>query len=311
MFLNLLQPPKYVVPTLASISPKGEVHAFELTQVPDLHDVFMHSVAVSDTMVALLVSAARENKEGSVTVTASNGSTWEQKENTAERHNYIATFDRKGEFQDLVQLDDDLRPYRLGVFPSGYFLISATTGPYRPEQLLLLKNDGTILEYLNPPENYADSPDANPNSPQSKFPPGGIVGLQELIPVRDSIFVVNTHKRPLLEVRDSGAIRMIVPKLPKGVVIEGVIPSDQGLYLRASSDPDNSHKSVIYEVDEQDGSILRQFALPGNMIAAGIACVNNGSFLSFQYGDGGAFIPLTGTPEAPSVGDRSQDSRAK
>ena len=43
-----------VVPTLASISPKREVHAFELTQVPDLYDVTMHSFAVSDSMVAPL-----------------------------------------------------------------------------------------------------------------------------------------------------------------------------------------------------------------------------------------------------------------
>ena len=94
-------------------------------------------------------------------------------------------------------------------------------------------------------------------------------------------------------------------------MIEGVIPSDQGLYLRASDDPDNSHESVIYEVDEQDGSILRQFTLPGNMIAAGIACVNNGWVLSFRCGDGGAFIPLAGTPEAPSVEDQVQHSGAK
>lgn len=96
----------------------------------------------------------------------------------------------------------------------------------------------------------------------------------------------------MLEVSEGGSIRTIHPHLPDGVTIDGLIASDHNLYARAKG----SEKESIYEIEAQSGAVLRRFEVGEGQSPGGIACIDDGKFLSFDHGDG-KLIPLVGTPE--------------
>jgi hypothetical protein len=61
----------------------------------------------------------------------------------------------------------------------------------------------------------------------------------------------------------------------------------------------------IYELNTQDGAILRRFQLENNGSGADVACIHDGKFLSFEHGEG-KLVPLVGTAE-PSADAVSPD----
>jgi hypothetical protein len=92
-----------------------------------------------------------------------------------------------------------------------------------------------------------------------------------------------------------GAIRAIHPKLPTGMQIEGVIPSDRGLYVIVGTDGVKPvDQGTIYDVSPGDEGLLRGFELSDNRTAFDVACVNDRKFLSIDYGDA-KVVPLVGT----------------
>src|SRR6185437_8364133 len=71
-----------------------------------------------------------------------------------------------------------------------------------------------------------------------------------------SIYLLqNKTDSPILEVSESGAVRVIKPKLRDGLKIDMLIPSDQNLYGRMSDTKDGS----IFEFDENNGDVLKRF----------------------------------------------------
>src|SRR2546423_1591392 len=91
------------------------------------------------------------------------------------------------------------------------------------------------------------------------------------------LIVQNKTTFPLLEINEAGMIRAIHPKLPTGTQIDTVIASDQNLYAFVNPKDD----AAIYELDEQDGSVIRRFVLPDAVPP--VACVHDEKFLSFEH----------------------------
>jgi hypothetical protein len=156
-------------------------------------------------------------------------------------------------------------------------------------KLALLKEDGTILRYIRVEDG------AMPDSALNKGPKGKgpevYVAPSQFVPHGQSIvFVQNKTKFPLLEVSEAGAIRVIRPKLPEGVFIETLIPSDGNLYARVTEIANGS----IYELNPKSGAVVRRFRMEEDTNGAEAACVHEGKLLAFEYGEG-ALIPLVGT----------------
>ena len=91
-----------------------------------------------------------------------------------------------------------------------------------------------------------------------------------------------------------------------GEQIEAAIPSDRSLYVIASPETtERGSAGVIYEVNREDGSLLRRFELTAGR-ASQVACIHEGKFLSLDHRDG-KIVPLLGSPEPANVGQqRSQ-----
>jgi hypothetical protein len=166
-------------------------------------------------------------------------------------------------------------------------------------QLAMLKDDGTLLRTLQIPR--GDAPESLLGTKDGSGKGSAVyVAPTQFVPKGHSIVIVqNKTTFPLLEVNEGGAITAIPIKLPQGTQIDALIPSEHNFYARVNPISDGS----IYEISAQEGTVLRRFALNDGRDSAGVACVHDGKFLSFDHGDG-KLVPLIGTAE-PAVNPAS------
>jgi hypothetical protein len=297
-----LQPPLYAPPPLllTSVSPSGRANTFPLDQVTEqLYDVREVDHYASDSAVIFLIKAARENKLAKQTYTKSDGTEAEFTKNTADRHSYIVSFDRDGRYKKTVEADASFEMKQLGVFPSGDLLAFGYDEKDHTPKLAMLKDDGTLLRFLQIPK--GDAPESMFGTKDGSGKGAAVyIAPAQFVPEGHSIIVVqNKTSFPLLEVNEGGEITAIPTKLPKDTRIEGLIASDLNLYARVNPATDGS----IFEIGAHDGTVLRRFELGDGRSASGVGCVHDGKFLSFEHGDG-KLVPLIGTAE-PSAGKQS------
>lgn len=280
-------PPKWSV---FSVSLSGKAHTFPLSQVPELYDLREDDHYPGDSEVVFLVYAARENKRSEQKVITDRGQA-EITRNAAEHHSYVVTFDREGNYKKTVQVDAGFRPMRVGIFSTGMFLAYGFDESDHSAKLALLKEDGSLLKFLELPA--GSSPDSAMSDGSGKQR-----GASQLNPVQfvrdgDAIVIVqNKTNLPLVEVNEAGALRVIRPKLRSDLQISMLIPGDPGhLLARVGGKEEGS----VYEVSSSDGSILRRFLLGREWMGGQVACMHEGKFLSFDQA-GGVLAPVIGTP---------------
>jgi hypothetical protein len=277
---------------LVSISPDGEAHDFRLDQIPDLYDVNPKGQYASESKIAFLVIAATEDKQGKQEFATSDGAKHEITKNLAEHQDYLIIFDRKGNYQKTVRVDDVMAIHRMAVFPSGAFLAWGFDPQDHSPKLAVFKDDGTLLRFVEIPKKDAPASLMGTQNDSGKGPAVFVRPVQ-LVPHGDSIVVVqNKSKFPLLEVSEAGTVRPIRPKLPEGVQVKTLIPSDENLYAQA----DDVGGELIYELNAQDGSILKRFQIDKREQGAGVACIHDNKFLSFEPRDG-KLVPRIGTAD--------------
>ncbi len=301
VFANLVLQPSELSPPvelIVSIAPSGEVHEFRLDQLSELHDVMPKGDYASESEVVLLVRAAPEDKQGKKSFVTSDGVEHEVTGNLAEHHDYLVIFDRKGNYKKRVQIDDSFAVYRVGMFPSGAFLAFGFDHGDHSPKLMMLKEDGTLLKLLDLSKNHAPASMFGTLDGSGKGPAIFVKPVQ-LMPYGDSIVVVlNQSKFPLLEVNGAGAMRAIKPKLPEGMQINMLIPSDENLYALTNETRDGS----IYELNAHDGKVLRRFQVADHGLGVEVACVHDGKFLSFAHSEGN-LVPMIGTAEPVASAD--------
>jgi len=291
---------KYSEPLeLVSVPPSGEAHEFRLDQITDLYDIRLKAYYASESGVLFLVIAASEDKQGKQEFVSSDGAKHEIAANLAEHHDYLVAFDRKGDYKETIQLDDTLAIQKVAAFPSGMLLSFGFDRQDRTPKLFMLKDDGSLLKFLEIPRGAAPTSVFRTQFDNGEGPAVFVKPVQ-LLPRGDTILVVqNKSKFPVLEVNEAGAVREIKPKLPEGMQINSLIPSDGNLYAQI----DGFKNGLIYELNPQDGSVVRRLEVANNAIPAEpVACVHDGKFLAFYHGEG-KLIPLVGTAQpAPEAG---------
>jgi hypothetical protein len=301
---GLPPPPPGLPPMLlTSIPPAGRSLTFRLDQVPELYISSEVDHFASDSDVIFLVRGSRENKptKQAYAVGSYHG---ESTSNAAEQHIYIVAFSREGEYRRTIEIGDAFRIQRIAVFPSGTFLAFGYNAKDDSPKLAMLKEDGTLLKYLE--ISKGDAPESMVSGADAPHP--HVIAATELVPQGRSILVVqNETTWPLLEVGEGGAVRAIHPKLPKGELIEAVIPADRNLFVIAEAETDNGYPvGLIYEVSPENGNVLRRFVLSDGKRAANVmACVHDGKFLSIDYGDG-KVVPLIGSAEPATGADQPE-----
>jgi|GEM_PF-6299890 len=291
VFISMLRPPDFQGQILTSVSTSREARAFELSQVPELFDLSEVSHYASDSGVVFLVRAAHKNDQTKQGFVTSDGTRGEFPRNATEHSFFIVTFDRAGKYTKTVQVENSFRILRLGAFPSGLLLAYGYAEEDSSPRLALLKDDGTLLKFIQVPDGVAPqaalAKDAKAKSAARFIAPVQMVGRGGLI-----YLVQNKTSFPILEVSEAGAARPIGPQLPAGVQINMLVSSDDDLYARVGETSEGS----IYELSSEDGTVIKRFEVVNDESGADIACIHDGKFLSFEHGSG-TLIPLVGTPE--------------
>jgi len=276
------------IEVLVSATLSGEAHEFRLDQLHDLDDAKQKTHYATDSELAMLVIAAPEDKEGKESFVTSDGVKHEVAANVAERHDYLVIFDRDGTYRKTIQLDDAMALLRVGVFASGNLLAFGFDRVDRSPKLALFNSDGSLLRFLEIPK--GDVPTSMLRSQDSEGKgPAVFVAPTQFVPYRDSIIVVQNETRfPLLDVNEAGAVRAIKPKLPQGVRVDSLIPSDANLYALGEG-KDHS----IFELNAEDGSVVRRLQTEKAEDTV-VGCVHDSKFLSFEHSQG-KLVPLLGT----------------
>ncbi len=219
-----------------SVSLSREVHSFSFDQIPHIYDLMIGDAYIGESEVVVQIWGATEYQEGKRHITFPNGETKESTADVAEHHHYILVYGRDGRFKRMVQLDDSFRIHALGVFSGGSFLAYGFDNASKSPRLALLRGDGTLLQYLQVPDNYLPSylkkaqeeEKQNPSQPRSMS-----LGHVILVPSDRHIMIAAVDSRlPLLEVSEAGAVRAIPLKIPKDQIVETVFASETSLYLR-------------------------------------------------------------------------------
>jgi hypothetical protein len=300
---GLPPPPPGPPPTLlTSVSPAGRGQTYRLDQVPELYISAEEDHFASDSDVIFLVRASKENKPVKQTYTVGSYR-GELTANAGEQHLYIVSFGRDGQYRRTVEAPDAFRIEHLGAFPSGTFLAFGYDAKDHSPKLAMLKEDGTLLKFLEIPR--GDAPESMVSGADAPVPHA--IAPTSLVPEGSSILLVqNKSAFPLLEVSEGGAVRAIHPMLPSGEQIEAVIPSDRNLYVtagQATAQP--SDAGTIYELNPDDGAMLRRFELSDGRRTSGVACVHDGKLLSIDYGDG-KVVPLIGSAEPATAASQQR-----
>ncbi len=307
--------PRQFVPksSFYSISPSREAHSFQLDSVPNFYDLRVGEDYLGESEVVFLVSGATEYKEGTRSAVLPAGEKKEYKANVAEHHNYIFVYDRGGHFKQMVQLENNFAIQSLGVFPGGTFLAYGFDSASRSPRLGLVKEDGTLLQYLQLPDDYLppDLKKAQEEQKHSSSTAPMILGQVQFVSSGTNIIVASIWSHgPLLEVSEAGAIRAIPVKLPADEVIESVLASETALYVRtipASASPFlnqqppkemPARKDTFYEVSREDGRILKRLEVAGEP-GPRVSCAHDNDFVGFTWSDKN-FALLIGTPEPAS-----------
>lgn len=297
-----LLPPLSPPLEFVSITLPDRGQAFPLDQVPELFVSREIDHYPSDSEVVFLVLASRENKPEKRTVRwGKEGEKREYTVNAAQQHPYIVSFTRDGKYKRTVEIDEAFRIQNIGVFPSGILLAFGFDKSDDSPKLAMLKEDGTLLKFLEIPK--GDAPVSMVGGNDS--PDRGVIAQSELVPEGRSILIVqNKTTFPILEVSEGGAIRAIYPKLVKGERIEAAIPADRSLYVIVGPETiERGSAGVIYEINTEDGSLMKRFELASDRMPSDVACIREGKFLSLDYGDS-EIVPLLGSPEPANVGQQ-------
>lgn len=154
-----LMPPLIPAQQFVSITPPDRAQVFRLDQIPELFVSKEIDHYPSDSEVVFLVRASRENKPEKRTVSwGKEGAKREYTVNAAEQHLYIVSFSRDGQYKHTVEIDNAFSIENVGVFPTGIILaFGFDKSDYSPK-LAMLKQDGTLLKFLEIPK--GDAPDS-------------------------------------------------------------------------------------------------------------------------------------------------------
>ena len=257
--------------SVAKVNDTSAVTSFAPDKISDLHDPQLRTYFATESLVAELVNATRDDALSTskrVIVVPSTGERSEQNVRSGTRHNYIATFDRQGNYKEAVELDVPFKPQRIAVFNSGLYLVIGHDTENKTK-FAFVNADGSLQRLLDtekpmlgwqkmiegmglskagPAEFWANSP------PQ--------LGLAQILPFRDKLLFVWPGLTWILEISPSGSVRRVPIHVPEGFIIDHFVPSEKMWYVsfrKYGADSIVDLETTLYEISPLGGKPIRCF----------------------------------------------------
>ena len=121
------------------------------------------------------------------------------------------------------------------------------------------------MKYLQLPKDITE----NPKRAEKSFASSGLSAsvdviaiLAQLHPYNGNVLLVRVGSAtPIYEIRESGEVRPVRVKIPNGLVIDHLIPSDRNWFLDVRTGPLADKSDTVYEVKPDDGELIGQYRI--------------------------------------------------
>jgi hypothetical protein len=310
VFVDPWQPsaPETGVVSFAKAHDTYTVTTFAMNQISDVHDAHLRDAYPTESLlVMLLVNGTRDDAMSTskrVVVVPSTGEQYEHDVKSGARNDYVATFDRQGNYKEAVELDLPFKPRRIAVFSSGLYLLIGSDTEHKP-RFAFVNADGSLQRLLDTEkpmhgwEEMIDASGVSHGAPTDEFlarvPPQ--FGLSQIVSFHDKLLFVWPGLRWILEISPSGVLRRVPIHVPQGKVIDRFVPSDKMWYAsfkESGEDYRTDQQTIVYEINPLDGMPIRRFDTAPEYVT-GIICEHEGEFRAVGFHSAHLKL-LKGTP---------------
>jgi len=309
VFLETSLPSSLQTATLSSIARVNGTYAttsFGMEKISDLHDAQLRAYYATESLVAVLVNATRDDALSTskhVIVVPRTGEQYEQNVKSGTRHDYIATFDRQGNYKEARELDLPFKPRRVAVFSSDLYLMIGYDSEGKPT-FAFVNADGSLQRLLDMEKPMLGWEKMIEGMGLSKTRDAGYLtkappqfGLAQILSFHDKLLFVWPGLTWILEIAPSGLVRRVPIHVPEGFAIDHFVPSEKMWYAsfrKYGADSDVDVENIFYEISPLDGAPVRRFDASPQTVD-GIACEHDGEFRALMFDLKGLRI-FKGTP---------------
>jgi hypothetical protein len=308
-FIETASPADLRKSALSSIAIDGDSYSatsFSLDTLSDLHDAQLKAYFATESEVVALLNATRNDALSTskhTLVVPKTGESFERETRSGTRHDYLATFDRQGNYKGSVELDVPFTVRKIAVFGSGLLLVIGFDTDNQTK-FAFVNADGSLQRFLDTDKSLAGSEkmmealDLLKTQPDAfRANPHPSLGLAQIVSFRDKLLFVLTGMTWIVEITPGGVLRRIAIDVPQGFVIDRFIPSQKTWYAalrRYGSDSSPDQENVFYEFSPDNGVAVRRFDTTPQYTSE-IACEHDGEFEGLAY-DVKGLIVFTAKP---------------
>lgn len=249
--------------------------------IPDLHDITVYSFFPSDSIVGFLV-------HGSTTMPGARGAgkspagiPW------TEYHNYIAEFNRDGQYLKSIELPFNYMLSHFAILPTGEFVVSGYDKLNSTPRLMFLDSSGKIIRPLDWAP-YRKPVGGDYGSEEAAKAARELIGHVLLTPYKQDILVWHLGSNdPILDVGPGASVREVPLQPPPGYIFDGMIPSNDRWVAHfrskdtAPESPLNQTNYAYFDLRPEDASISAKLMQTG-YVPLSIACESDGAYIAFK-----------------------------
>ena len=293
-FVDFPQPPDFMEHALFALDPNKAI-TFATKAIQGLYDISFKGYFVSPAVVGLLVHATSDGQQkGSSTFTIVPGAP-SRAIYPGEHSDYIAEFDRAGNYKQVLKLHAGYTFVKVAVLPDDTLLALAYERANAVAQLLLLSSEGQIIRPLELPSQMKDSPQlklGETGGELNRVRAESSLSWWLFSPTRQRVLLYQAHsKSPVLEVGAGGVVREVPLQAPRGYLLDGVISANDRWIMRYRKESLSDSGQIdtrpeaknyaLYEVDPLDGRLKTQIDVGSGPLFS-ISCEQDGLITAFS-----------------------------
>lgn len=246
---------------IIAVSPKGEVSNYSLASEAGLVNVSSFAMDAEGSDIYVLVNAARRQDLLDQDVDPASKDVW--------RHTkmFIIHLHGNRSTPDEISLDLPFAPMKFAATNEGKYVFLGLDRANQTPVLAVVGGSGEVERYIDAYNDFGTSESILANAPQQmkseiqKMPTGTGLGLAlvaaQFVHYRDSLLLlIPGSKAKVFTIRNGGAVESMTLHLPAGLEADSLVPSDNGLIVRATNGAANGNM-VLAAVDPATGNTLR------------------------------------------------------
>jgi hypothetical protein len=251
------------LPLLYRLAPSGDVVRFTydgavgFRDFSDLARFFISESKVSGLTTAHPIEPSDPSKRGS-------------------QKNVVVTYDYDGTLRNIAELEPEINPATVAVFPSGDLLIVSIDKWSKEPHLLILDTDGVKKgEVSIDTDDYHGANGAGAKGPAHDAYVANVMNAAQFVPYGNDLLLIFPQTRfPVLELSEHGVVRSIPLQIPEGKTIASAVQSNgRAILVRTGHSEGDSYaltpeeevtKQKNYYADDQilefngsDGTLVR------------------------------------------------------